>query len=32
MKIIVQPEEETPIETSKDNLENPSDEDKVEDL
>ena len=31
-KNIVQPEEETSIETSKDNLENPSDEDKVEDL
>ena len=31
-KNIVQPEEETPIETSKDNLENSSDEDKVQDL
>ena len=29
---IVQPEEETPIEISKDNLENSSDEDKVQDL
>ena len=31
-KNIVQPEEETSIETSKDNLENSSDEDKVQDL
>ncbi len=31
-KNIFQPEEETPIETSKDNLENSSDEDKVQDL
>ena len=31
-KNIVQPEEETPIETLKDNLENSSDEDKVQDL
>ncbi len=31
-KNIVKPEEETPIETSKDNLENSSDEDKVQDL
>ena len=31
-KNIVQPEEETPIETSKDNSENSSDEDKVQDL
>ena len=31
-KNIVQPEEETPIETSKDNLENSSHEDKVKDL
>ena len=31
-KNIVQPEEETSIETSKDNLENLSDEDKVQDI
>ena len=31
-KNIFQPEEKTPIETSKDNLENSSDEDKVQDL
>ena len=31
-KNIVQPEEKTPIETSKDNLENSSDEDMVQDI